>query len=182
MLAGCSMHTRYTIELDVASFINPPARGQLALPFKASFTLFLPDEDGNPLTPDPDGIVIHSVLPSDRYLIRASLDLAIAVKEIGGAPLEFTVEVYVAPPDANDLYHGEGTRIGKGELRLEPSAQGTFFLALELVSGNPGFDLISDESFRLGIKLAGSAKGFKYELTTLNLALTTRPVGEILNP
>ena len=183
LLAGCSMHTRYTLKIDLASFLGDQTQGEIDLGSPTALELYLPDDDdGDPTTPDLDGMLIENPIKADRYLERVAFELEAILTETSGEPLDLNVEVYVAPPDATDLYHGEGTNIGSGTLHLDPNQQGTFAFDLKLVSGDDGFDLIAQGNFRFGIKLAGSAKGFKYELTTLNLALTTRPVGEILNP
>lgn len=183
LLAGCSMHTRYTINVDLASFFGDLLSDFVDFGTTVDFELYLPDdEDGDLNTPDLDGMLVRNPIPGDRFLERVYLYATADFEETGGESLDLIVEIYVAPSDTTDLYHGDGTLIGEGGIQLNPNAQGTFDFALELVAGDDGFGLISQGDFRFGVKLSGRGKSFSYRVTNFRFGLTTQPVGEIVNP
>jgi len=183
LIAGCSMHTRYTFDVKLHEFLGNLSEGSLDLPTYASFEIYFPDDDdGDYKTPDTDGVQVSNPVPADRYIEKASFTANITIEETSGKNLEFVAEVYVGDPDIKDLYHGQGTKIGEGSLTLGPEETGTFALDLELVSGDDGFELVTGGDFRFGILIRGSGQSFTYKVETMNFRLTTRPIGEILRP
>ena len=178
-LAGCSMQTRYTLSVDVLSFLGDEVKGNVP---SGAFEVYLPDDDdGDLTTPDLDGTLVEVGLGADR-LEAARLELTATIANTGATPLDLSAEVYVGNAGTNDLYHGSGTQIGSASLNLDPGESGTLTLVVELKRGNPGFDLVAAGNFRVGIKLWGSGDGFSYRLEGLKFALTTKRLGELLQP
>ncbi len=178
VLAGCSMQTRYTLSVDVLSFLGDEVEGNVP---SGAFEVYLPDDDGDLATPDLDGTLVEGGLGADR-LEAARLELTATITNTGATPLDLSAEAYVGDKDTTDLYHGGGTLLGSASLNLDPGESGALTLVVELKPGDPGFDLVAAGSFRVGTKLHGSGDGFSFRLEELKLALTTKRLGELLQP
>ncbi len=180
LLSGCSMHTRYTLDLKLAGFLGELARGSVELPAYQSFEVYLPDDqDGDLTTPDPDGAPVQIPALAGK-LERIRIQLRATIEETGGQPLALSAAIYVGGIDAADLYHGDGVKLGEASLRLAAGESGTLDLEISLQEGDPGYDRIAGGEFRLGLKLSGSARAFEYAIEHLELRLTTPPLGELL--
>ncbi len=178
-LAGCSMQTRYTLSVDVLSFLGDVVEGNVP---SGAFEVYLPDDDdGDLTTPDPDGTLVEAGLGADR-LEAIRLELTATITNTGATPLDLSAEVYVGDAGINDLYGGGGTPIGSASLNLAAGESGALTLLVELKPGDPGFDLVAAGSFRVGTKLQGFGDGFSFRLEELKLALTTKRLGELLRP
>lgn len=180
LLAGCSMHTRYTLDLKLEGFLGDLVQGSVDLPAYASFEVYLPDDDdGDLTTPDLDGAPVQ-VPALSGTIEQASLRIEAQITETGGETLELNAVLYVGDANAADLYHGDGVQVGSASLNLNANETGNLVIDVALREGDPGYDLVASGDFRLGIQLSGSAKAFKYEVTALDLSLTTPPLGELL--
>jgi len=180
LLAGCGMQTRYTLLAHVADFLDPEQKsGEVESPAPIDVELYLPDDDGDLKTPDQDGHLVQLVGKPDAVEALA-LTIAALVTETGGQNLELTAGLYLAEADADAIYIDE-YKVTETSLTLAPKESGTLTLNLELSRSDPAFSRIGEEGFRVGVKLtAKNAKGFRYELKTLDASLTTRRLGEIL--
>ncbi len=178
-LAGCSMQTRYTLSVDVLSFLGDEVEGNVP---SGAFEVYLPDDDdGDLTTPDLDGTLVEAGLGADR-LEAARFELTATITNTGATPLDLSAEVYVGDADTTDLYHGSGTQIGSTSLKLAAGESGALTLVVELRQDDPGFDQVAAGNFRVGAKLRGSGDGFSYRLEELKFALTTKRLGELLQP
>ncbi len=185
LLAGCSAHTRYAFEADVASFLGTQSEDTFDLGSATAFHVYLPDSDGDPTTPDIQGYLADVPKQVTDALGSVTVDLEATLENLGAAPLSLTAALYLAPAGETNIYQPQ-YRAASTNLEPNPLAggqSGTLALSVNLQRGDSAFDTVQNGngSFRLGLELSGSGQKFHYRIDRFTLRLATRPLGQLLS-
>ena len=174
-LAACSARTLLVTDVDVLSFVNAAdLEGDLTVP--GSVQLFVPDADGDLLTPDGGRLVDQ--LPVLDALSGFAVRVTVEVENTGGGALQVAAEFRLAPAsDSTDIYDGvQDLKLAETGFQLDPGARRTITLEAELTQGDAGMELITQDGFRVGMKIAATgASSVHYRITGFDLQLKQRP-------
>jgi len=184
LLAGCSAHTRYAFEADVASYLGTQSEGTVDLGSANAFHVYLPDSDGDLATPDTQGYLADVPNQVTDALGSVKLDLEATLENLGPASLSLTAALYLAPAGESNIYQPQ-YQVTKTNLDPNPLAggqSGTLILSVNLQQGDSAFSTVQNGngSFRLGLELSGSGQKFHYRINRLTLRVITRPLGQLL--
>ncbi len=183
LLVGCSAHTRYAVEVNVASLLGSQAEDTVDFGAPTAFQVYLPDQDQDYTTPDLQGYLARVPGRLTDALDAVAVDLEAAIENQAAGDLTLTAALYLAPEDESNIYQPQ---YKAGEASLEPrplaaGASGSLTLKLKLQNGDPGFATIKNGhgSFRVGLRLEGSGQKFHFRLAGFTLRLTSEPLGRL---
>lgn len=170
-LAACSAATRYTVKVDVLSFI-PKDQRSLDIP-TVYYTVVYPDPAGQsvPLPIDLD------ILERGQISIRAS------IANTGSTPMSGNYEIRLAPESDTNLNDNTGGDVGLGSTSFNvPAGQNqpiSTTVSLSANENSAAFNIIKSGSFRIAIRLEINSDGGRFELTEAQVKVTGRPFAVI---
>lgn len=174
-LAACSARTLLIADVDVLSFVSAAdLEGDLTVP--GSVQLFVPDADGDLATPDGGRLVDQ--LPLLDALSGFAVQVTVEVENTGGVALQVAAEFRLAPAsDSTNIYDDvQDLKLAETGFQLDPGARRTITLEAELTQGDTGMELITQDGFRVGMKIAASGGGsVHYRITGFDVQLKQRP-------
>jgi len=180
-LAACSAQTQLVADVDVRSFVDAAdLEGDLAVP--GSIEVYVPDADGDLLTPDGGQLV--DWLPVLDALSGFAVLVTVEVENTGSGALQVAAEFRLAPAaDSGNIYDGaQDVRLAEGGFQLDPGASRTITLEAELAQGDAAMDLITDSGFRVGMNISATGSStVHYRITGFRLQLKQRPFDLIPN-
>ncbi|GEM_PF-1498124 len=177
-MTACSGKTVLTSKVDVLSFVNSSGGSQTSgdVNVPGSIRIYVPDADGNILSPDA-GLLVDGV-PVLQDLYGFAVELKIAVKNTGSSPITASADFRLAraADDAN-IYDGhDDSSLSHASISLAPGASGTVSLNAVLRQGDPQLDLVNQDGFRIGVELDASGNGdIHYEITSFIVSLQQKP-------
>jgi len=175
LLAGCSARTVFVADVDVLSFISAEQlENDLVIP--GSIQAFVPDADDNLTT--PDGGQLLNRLPLLEKLSAFAVQVSVEVENTGSGTLDVSSEFRLAPVgDDKDIYDGvDDMKLAEASFHLAPGSKDTITLTAELEKGDPAMRLITNEGFRVGMKIkALGTSTAHYKITDFSLLLKQRP-------
>jgi len=180
-LAACGAQSLVIADLDVSSFVDAADReGDLVVP--GSIQVYVPDADGDLLTPDGGRLVDQ--VPVLDALSGLAVFVTVEVENTGSGTLQATAEFRLAPAaDSGNIYDGvQDVRLAEAGFQLDPGASRTITLEAVLTRGGAAMDLITGSGFRVGMKVAATGSStVHYTITDFRLRLEQRPFDLIPN-
>lgn len=171
-LAACSAKTRYTLSVDLASFL-PAGQRAGTLNLITSGSVIFPDSSSSVPLPSLNLKAIE----------KASVELALVVSNNSGTT-SFSYELYIAPASDTNVGDGQGGefKVGSEVVNLAAGEQNRSIVtnvALSQTQNGGAYTLIAQGgSIKYAIKLTSTtALNLDYELTTAKLGITVRPLG-----
>ncbi|MGQ9754097.1 MAG: hypothetical protein ACUVQD_05545 [Thermaceae bacterium] len=173
LLAGCSAKTRYTIQVDVLSFIPENNRG-FDLP-SGQLSATIPSDRSGQLVQWPSSRQVQNALERGRIEVEWKLKNTDPTDN-----LTVDYEIRLAPERDENLTDGQEDFVpegGSGNLSLSPGQEGTFSLNIELKSdqNTRAFDLVKSGSFRILFRIEYNGDGGRVDLEKAEVSLTVRP-------
>ncbi|MCS7068226.1 MAG: hypothetical protein N2Z75_06225 [Meiothermus sp.] len=173
LLAGCSAATRYTINVNVLSFIPQNQR-----------TLTIPSGSGSLLFPgaNQEGLLVP--LPIQLDILERGQILVIAnLTNTGDSTFSGNYELRLAPENDSNVNDNSGGDFGVGagnfSVPVGTSREITINLTLSDTQNKNALDLIRRGSFRVAIRIGASSSGGTLTLNQGRISATGRPFAVI---
>ncbi|KGQ22071.1 hypothetical protein [Thermus filiformis] len=176
LLAACSGHTVYRLEVDLLSFLPEDQRsGSLTLQAGSAETV-LPGNEGQPVG-----------LPGSEALVDAWMQVALDLTNQTDADLSGALEVRVGPENDTNLFDGSGDVLwGSASVSIPQGGNGSLSLDFTLdPNANPSvYNLVRSGRFRVAAKvsLSAGAGDVDYTWKQADLNLRLKPFNLIPNP
>ncbi|MGQ9735417.1 MAG: hypothetical protein ACUVUP_02345 [Thermaceae bacterium] len=173
LLAGCSAKTRYTIQVDVLSFIPKNNRG-FDLP-SGQLSATIPSDRSGQLVQWPSSGQVQNALERGRIVVEGRL------KNTGSTDLTVDYEIRLAPEGDANLTDNQGDFVPEGgskKLSLVSGREETLSLDITLSSdqNSRAFNLIKSGSFRILSQIKKyEGDGGRVDLEKAEVSLTVRP-------
>ena len=173
LLGACSAKTRYTINVDLASFLPEGQR-------KGTLNLIT---SGSLIFPDSSSATVPLPSLNLKAIDKAGIELALVVSNNSGTT-SFSYELYIAPESDQSVGDGQGGefKLGSEVVNLasgERNRTVTTSIVLSQTQNSGVYDLISKGgNIKYAIKLTSTtALNLDYDLKTAKLGITVRPLG-----
>ncbi len=167
LLAGCSATTRYTINVNVLSFI-PQNQRSLNIP-TGFYLVVYPGLEGQ-LVPLPLSL---DILERGQIAIRGNLT------NTGAIPMTGNYEIRLGPESDTNLNDNAGGDVGLGSTSFTVAPGETQTISTTLIlsasENNAAYNIIKSGSFRIAIRVEANSNGGRFELTSAQVKLTGRP-------
>lgn len=171
LLAGCSASTRYTINVNVLSFI-PPSQRSLNIP-TGYYLVIYPGLEGQ-LVPLPMSL---DILERGQIAIQGTLT------NTGSIPMVGNYEIRLAPESDTNLGDNTGGDVGLGRTNFNVAAGQSQSISttidLSAQENSAAFNIIKSGSFRIAIRVEANSNGGRFDLTTAGVRVTGRPFAVI---
>jgi len=174
VLSGCNGRTVVTTEFDLLSFLG--SEPSVELPVLGAFEMFFPDGGGGYVA--PDGGYLFDRFPLVEPLLGFGASAEIQLTNTGDGPVTFAASMRLAPAsDEANIYDGIGdVELAGAETALAAGATQSVRLEGYLEQGDSRLELITNEGFRIGLRLYVSGEGsLELRLTGLTVTLEQRP-------
>lgn len=169
-LAACSAATRYTVKVDVLSFI-PQNQRSLNIP-AGNYSAVLPDSAGQ-LVPR----ISLDILERGQISIRAS------ITNTGSIPMSGNYEIRLAPEGDTNLNDNTGGDMGLGSTSFNVAAGQnqpiSTMVSLSANENSAAFNIIKSGSFRIAIQVQVNSNGGRFDLAEAQVKVTSRPFAVI---
>jgi len=167
LLAGCSANTRYTIHVDVLSFI-PQNQRSLNIP-TGYYLVVYPGLEGQQV-PLPLSL---DILERGQIAIQGNLT------NTGAIPMSGNYEIRLAPESDTNLSDNIGGDVGLGNTSFNVAAgqSRSISTTVDLNAGqnSAAFNIIKSGSFRIAIRVEANSNGGRFDLTAARVGVTGRP-------
>ncbi|WP_027877673.1 hypothetical protein [Meiothermus cerbereus] len=167
LLAGCSASTRYTINVNVLSFI-PQSQRSLNIP-TGYYLVVYPGLEGQ-LVPLPLSL---DILEGGQITIQGT------VTNTGSILMSGNYEIRLAPESDTNLGDNSGGDVGLGRISFNVAAGQsepiTTTVNLSATENSAAFNIIKSGSFRIAIRVEANSNGGRFVLTTARVKVTGRP-------
>ncbi len=169
LLAGCSAATRYTINVNVLSFI-PQSQRTLSIPPGSGSLLFPGANQEGLLVPLP---IKLDILERGQILVVASLT------NTGSSVFSGSYELRLAPENDTNVNDNAGGDIGLGagsfNVPVGSTQEISINLSLSDTQNKNALDIIRTGSFRVAIRVGASSSGGNLTLNQGRISVTGRP-------
>lgn len=169
LLAGCSAATRYTINVNVLSFIPQNQR-----------SLNIPSGSGSLLFPgaDQEGLLVPLPIQLD-ILERGQILVVANLTNTGSSTFNGSYELRLAPENDTNVNDNSGGDFGLGagsfSVPVGSSQEISINLILSDTQNKNALDLIKGGSFRVAIRVGASSSGGTLALSQGRISVTGRP-------
>jgi len=171
LLAGCSASTRYTINVNVLSFI-PQSQRSLNIP-TGYYLVVYPGLEGQ-LVPLPLSL---DILEGGQITIQGT------ATNTGSIPMSGNYEIRLAPESDTNLGDNSGGDVGVGKTNFSVAAGQSQAISttvtLSATENSAAFNIIKSGSFRIAIRVEVNSNGGRFDLTTARVKVTGRPFAVI---
>ena len=164
LFTTCSGETRYSVELDVHSFMGEdeteliaPVPDLIGLTIYLLPTIYLDFSGTGPDQASRGGIRVAAPSPADPPdAVELALSVRFVVEELNlaaGQTIPGTaIDVFIAGAQSGDIY-AEGSSVFRiDQPALGPGQGRQIEVALELVQGEEHYELLQSGTFRIGIR------------------------------
>ncbi len=173
LLAGCSAATRYTINVNILSFI-PQNQRTLTIPSGSGSLLFPGANQEGLLVPLPIGL---DILERGQILVVATLS------NTGNSTFSGSYELRLAPESDTNVNDNAGGDIGLGAGSFSVPVGGTQEISINLTLSDTqnknALDIIKGGAFRVAIRVGVSSSGGTLALNQGRISVTGRPFAVI---
>ncbi len=167
LLAGCSAATRYTINVNVLSFI-PQNQRSLNIP-TGYYLVVYPSLEGQQV-PLPISLDI---------LERGQLSIQGSLTNTGAITMTGNYEVRIAPESDTNLNDNTGGDVGLGSTSFNVAPGGTQAIntniQLSATQNSAAFNILKSGSFRIAVRVETNSNGGRFDLSSARVSLTGRP-------
>jgi len=167
LLLGCSASTRYTLNVDILSFI-PQGQRSLSIP-AGSYRELYPSPQGQ-LVPPPPNLDIFE---------RGQITIQGTLTNTGSIPMSGSYEIRLAPESDTNLEDNTGGDLGLARTGFNVAAgQSQPFLTtvdLSATENSTAFNILKSGSFRIALRIEASSGGGRFELTVARVRVTGQP-------
>jgi hypothetical protein len=167
LLAGCSAATRYTLNVNILSFI-PQNQRSLNIP-TGFYLVVYPSLEGQ-LVPLPLSL---DILERGHISTRGSLT------NTGAIPMTGNYEIRLGPESDTNLNDNVGGDVGLGSTSFAVAPGQTqpisTTLNLSVSENSTAYNIIKSGSFRIAIRVEANSNGGRFELTSAQVKLIGRP-------
>ncbi len=175
LLAGCTAGTRYTININVLSFV-PQDQRTLNIPAGSGSLLFPGANQEGQLVPLPTRLDL---------LERGQIRVAARLQNTGSTPLLVNYELRLAPESDTNLGDNSGGDIGVGNGSANVPVGGTQAININLTLSDSenknALDIIRAGAFRVAVRVGSSGSGGNLTLEQGEIQVTGRPFALIGN-
>jgi len=173
LLVGCSAATRYTINVNILSFI-PQNQRTLNIPAGSGTLLFPGDNQEGLLVPLPNQL---DILTRGQILVVANLT------NTGNSAFNGSYELRLAPENDTNVNDNTGGDIGLGAGSFNVPVGGTQEISINLTLSDTqnknALDIIKRGAFRIAIRVAVNSSGGRLTLNQGRISVTGRPFAVI---
>ncbi len=167
LLAGCSAATRYTINVNVLSFI-PQNQRSLNIP-TGYYLVVYPSLEGQQV-PLPISLDI---------LERGQLSIQGSLSNTGAISMTGSYEVRIAPESDTNLNDNAGGDVGLGSTSFNVAPGRTEAISttiqLSATQNSAAFNILKSGSFRIAVRVETNSNGGRFDLSSARVSLTGRP-------
>ncbi len=173
LLAGCSAATRYTINVNILSFIPQNQR-----------TLSIPSGSGSLLFPgaNQEGLLVPLPIRLD-ILERGQISVTATLNNTGNSAFSGSYELRLAPESDTNVNDNAGGDIGLGAGSFSVPVGGTQEISINLTLSDAqnknALDIIKGGAFRVAIRVGASSSGGTLTLNQGRISVTGRPFAVI---
>ena len=171
LLAGCSAATRYTINVNILSFVPQDQR-----------TLNIPPSSGSLLFPgaNQEGLLVPLPVQLD-ILERGQILVAATLTNTGNTAFSGNYELRLAPENDTNVNDNAGGDIGlgAGSFNVDGTQEISINLTLSDNQNKNALDIIKGGSFRVEIRVGTSSSGGTLVLNQGRILVTGRPFAVI---